>query len=63
LHAYLREKGQEWSHEFIAMVPMSLRGEGDSATGTRVSAMFVRLGSPEADVTTRLQQVELTGPR
>ena len=57
LHAYLREKGQEWSHEFIAMVPMSLRGEGDSATGTRVSAMFVRLGSPEADVTTRLQQV------
>ena len=26
--------------------------QGDNATGTRVSAMFVRLGSPEADVAT-----------
>lgn len=57
LHAYLREKGQPWAHEFIAMVPVSLRGEGDSAMGTRVSAMFVRLGSPEADVAERLRQV------
>jgi hypothetical protein len=39
------------------MVPVSLRGAGDSAMGTRVSAMFVRLGSPDVDVTERLQQV------
>lgn len=57
LHAYLREKGQGWGEELIAMVPLSLRGEGDSAVGTRVSAMFVRLGAPDADVVARLRQV------
>lgn len=57
LHAYLRERGQDYPHEFIAMVPVSLRGEGESAIGTRVSAMFVRLGSPDVEVTERLQQV------
>ncbi len=57
LHAYLQERRQDYDHEFIAMVPVSLRGAGDDAVGTRVSAMFVRLGSPEADVTERLRQV------
>ena len=57
LHAYLRERGQGYDHEFIAMVPVSLRAEGDSAVGTRVSAMFVRLGSPQAGVTERLEEV------
>ncbi|KUI43072.1 diacylglycerol O-acyltransferase [Mycobacterium sp. IS-1590] len=57
LHAYLRERGQAYAHEFIAMCPVSLRGEGDSATGTRVSAIFVRLGRPAAPVAERLQQV------
>lgn len=57
LHAYLRENGQSWDHEFIAMVPVSPRGEGDSAIGTRVSAIFVRLGSPEADVVDRLREI------
>ena len=57
LHAYLRERGQGYAYEFIAMVPVSLRGEGDSAMGTRVSAMFARLGSPDVDVSDRLQQV------
>lgn len=56
LHAYLRETGQGWDHEFIAMVPISLRGVGDNAMGTRVSAMFVRFGSAEAGVTERLEQ-------
>lgn len=57
LHAYLRETGQGWDHEFIAMVPISLRGDKDNAVGTRVSAMFVRLGLAEAGVTERLEQV------
>lgn len=57
LHTYLRERGGDYAHEFIAMVPVSLRGEDDGAIGTRVSAMFVRLGSPEAGVSERLQQV------
>ncbi len=57
LHSYLRERGGDYGHEFIAMVPVSLRGEDDGAIGTRVSAMFVRLGSPGADISERLQQV------
>lgn len=57
LHAYLRERHQDYAHEFIAMVPVSLRDKGDEAIGTRVSAMFVRLGTPEAEVAERLRQV------
>ncbi|MDR3654927.1 WS/DGAT domain-containing protein [Mycobacterium sp.] len=36
---------------------MSLRAEADTATGTRVSAMFVRLGEPGASVPERIRQV------
>ncbi|WP_326548655.1 wax ester/triacylglycerol synthase family O-acyltransferase [Mycolicibacterium sp. ND9-15] len=57
LHAYLHEAGQPYAHEFIAMCPVSLRGEGDSAVGTRVSAIFARLGEPAAPITERLRQV------
>jgi diacylglycerol O-acyltransferase / wax synthase len=57
LHTYLRERGQGYARELIAMVPVSLRGEDDGTMGTRVSAMFVRLGSPDVDVSDRLQQV------
>lgn len=57
LHAYLRQAGQAHPHELVAMCPVSLRGDGDSAMGTRVSALFVRLGSPEATMTERLRQV------
>ncbi|MFN8032323.1 MAG: wax ester/triacylglycerol synthase family O-acyltransferase [Mycobacterium sp.] len=57
LHAYLREQSQEFGHQFIAMCPVSLRADGDTAMGTRVSAMFVRLGEPEATVGDRMRQV------
>ncbi len=57
LHAYLRETGRAFSHPFIAMCPVSLRAEGDTAIGTRVSAMFVRLGEPGATVPERIRQV------
>ncbi|KGI68540.1 wax ester/triacylglycerol synthase family O-acyltransferase [Mycolicibacterium rufum] len=57
LHAYLRETDQAYAHELIAMCPVSLRGDGDITVGTKVSAMFVRLGQPEATMTDRLHQV------
>jgi diacylglycerol O-acyltransferase len=57
LHAYLRESGRAFGHPFIAMCPVSLRTEGDTAIGTRVSAMFVRLGEPGAAVPERIRQV------
>jgi WS/DGAT/MGAT family acyltransferase len=57
LHAYLRETGRAFEHPFIAMCPVSLRADGDTAIGTRVSAMFVRLGEPGATMSDRIRQV------
>ncbi|HME74821.1 MAG TPA: wax ester/triacylglycerol synthase family O-acyltransferase [Mycobacterium sp.] len=57
LHAYLRETGRAFAHPFIAMCPLSLRAEGDTAIGTRVSAMFVRLGEPGTTAPERIRQV------
>ncbi|WP_286275658.1 wax ester/triacylglycerol synthase family O-acyltransferase [Mycobacterium antarcticum] len=57
LHAYLRETGRAFAHPFISMCPVSLRADGDNAIGTRVSAMFVRLGEPGATVPERIRQV------
>lgn len=57
LHAYLRDTGRAFAHPFIAMCPVSLRTDDDAAIGTRVSAMFVRLGEPEAAAPERIRQV------
>ncbi len=57
LHRYLRETGRPFAHRFNAFVPLSLRADGDTAIGTRVSAMFVPLGEPGASASERLRQV------
>jgi len=57
LHAYLRETGRAFGHPLVAMCPVSLRADGDAAVGTRISAMFVRLGEPGATMTERIRQV------
>ncbi len=57
LHAYLRETGRAFAHPFIAMCPVSLRAGDDTAIGTRVSAIFVRLGGPGASAGERIAQV------
>lgn len=57
LHAYFRETGQPFPHRLTSMCPVSLRGEGDDAGGTRVSAIIVRLGEPDAGPLERLKQV------
>jgi diacylglycerol O-acyltransferase / wax synthase len=57
LHGYLRETGRPFAHPLIAMCPVSLRADGDTAIGTRVSAMFVRLGEPGASMPERIRQV------
>ncbi len=57
LHAYLRETGRAFAHPFIAMCPVSLRAGGDTAIGTRVSAVFPRLGEPGASMPERIRQV------
>jgi len=57
LHGYLAETGEAFPHRLIAMIPVSLRNDGDTAVGTRASALFVRLGEPKAAVVQRIQQV------
>ena len=57
LHNYLREADRAFAHPFIAMCPVSLRADDDTAIGTRVSAMFVRLGEPGASIPERMRQV------
>jgi len=57
LHAYLRDTGRAFAHPFIAMCPVSLRAGDNTAIGTRVSAMFVRLGEPGASMPDRIEQV------
>ena len=57
LHRYLRETGRACPHRLVAMCPMSLREEGDTAAGTKASAMFVPLGDPSAAVVDRIRQV------
>jgi WS/DGAT/MGAT family acyltransferase len=57
VHRYLRQTGRTFPHRLVAMCPMSLRDEGDTAAGTKASAMFVHLGEPEATAQERLGQV------
>ena len=57
LHAYLADTGDPFAHRLIAMVPVSLRDDGDSTVGTRVSALFVRLGEPKPTAARRIRQV------
>lgn len=56
-HAYFVDTGQPFPHRLTAMCPVSLRGEGDDAGGTRVSAIIVRLGESDAGPVERLKQV------
>ena len=57
VHRYLAEQNQTFDHRLVAMCPVSLRDEDDASAGTKVSAVFVRMGEPGADVAERLAQV------
>lgn len=57
VHRYLDEMKQSFEHRLVAMCPVSLREREDGSAGTKVSAVFVRLGTPDATVLERLAQV------
>jgi WS/DGAT/MGAT family acyltransferase len=57
VHRYLSEQGEPFEHRLVAMCPVSLRDADDGSAGTKVSAVFARLGKPEADPPERLVQV------
>jgi WS/DGAT/MGAT family acyltransferase len=58
VHRYLHQTGRAFPHRLIAMLPVSLRDEGDSDGGTKVSAMFAPLGEDAATVVERIRQVK-----
>jgi len=57
VHRYLRQTGRAFPRPLVAFCPVSLRDEGDSASGTKASAMFVHLGGHDAPVLARIKQV------
>ena len=57
VHRYLAERNQPFEHRLVAMCPVSLRETDDASGGTKVSAVFVRMGEPGVSVTERLVQV------
>ena len=57
VHRYLAEQNQPFEHRLVAMCPVSLRETNDASGGTKVSAVFVRMGAPDADIAERLVQV------
>ncbi|MBS3824709.1 MAG: wax ester/triacylglycerol synthase family O-acyltransferase, partial [Wenzhouxiangellaceae bacterium] len=57
VHRYLAEQDQPFEHRLVAMCPVSLRETDDASGGTKVSAVFVRMGAPGAPVAERLVEV------
>ena len=57
VHRYLAEQNRLFEHRLVAMCPVSLRESDDASGGTKVSAVFVRMGAPEATAAERLAQV------
>jgi len=57
VHRYLNEQDQPFGHRLVAMCPVSLRDDADASDGTKVSAVFARMGAPEAPAAERLVEV------
>ena len=57
LHRYLAAIGRKSTAPLVAMCPVSLRDADDKAAETKVSAIFVPLGAPDAPIAQRMEQV------
>jgi diacylglycerol O-acyltransferase len=57
LRHYLESKGELPAESLVAMLPISVRGEGESEAGNRVSAMIVPIGTDVKDAGERLVAV------
>ncbi|MDT8322347.1 MAG: wax ester/triacylglycerol synthase family O-acyltransferase [Xanthomonadales bacterium] len=57
VHRYLAGQDQPFAHRLVAMCPVSLRETDDASDGTKVSAVFVRMGRPDVSVVERIAQV------
>jgi diacylglycerol O-acyltransferase len=57
LHRYLAEHNAQTAKPLVAMMPMSTRKAGDDSVGNQGSIELVEMGSPDAPLTSRLQQI------
>jgi WS/DGAT/MGAT family acyltransferase len=57
LNDYLDKFQEKSESPLVALCPMSIRSKGDHTASTRVSAVHVRLGEPDAGISDRLRQV------
>ena len=57
LHAYLREHQASAKAPLVALMAMSVRQEGQEASGNQAAAELVPMGKPDAGLAERLQQV------
>src|SRR5215470_2848046 len=57
LNRYLQDRGEPPSRPLVAMCPLSLREAGDKEATTKISALFVPLGTARASIGARMDQV------
>ena len=57
LHGYLKEHKAATKEPLVALMAMSIRQEGQAASGNQVSAELVPMGKPAANISTRLEQI------
>lgn len=57
VHRYLAQHGELPAEPIVAMVPVSLREEGDEEPTTKAANMFVPLGRPRSGATRRMEEV------
>jgi WS/DGAT/MGAT family acyltransferase len=57
LHAYLEEHGAPTGKPLVALMAMSVRAEGQEASGNQTAAELVAMGTPGASVADRLRQI------
>jgi WS/DGAT/MGAT family acyltransferase len=57
LHRYLRDHAGDTGAPLIAMVPMSLREDGDTRSNTQACLLYIELGREHATPEQRLRQV------
>ena len=58
LHGYLKEHEAAIKEPLVALMAMSIRAEGQAASGNQATAELVPMGQPSASIGERLQQIQ-----
>lgn len=57
LEQYANSHGSAIEKPLVAICPMNIRSEGDTSASTQFAALSIKLGEPNSEIDTRLQQV------